>query len=77
MNAQYGENYVRSHAIEFWKSLSVAEKVAVSKEYLDKYGHLIPSELMEDGAVRLRAFFWKVLEQHPKIVRKLRSMKGI
>lgn len=73
MADEYAGNYIGSYISDFWESLSADEKLAVSKEYLDKYGHLIPSELMEGGAVRVRAFFWKVLEEHPKIVRKLRN----
>lgn len=74
MADEYAGNYIGSYINDFWDALSVDEKLAVSKEYLDKYGHLIPSELMEGGAVRVRAFFWKVLEEHPKIVQKLRNV---
>lgn len=74
MADEYAENYIGSFISEFWDSLSVDEKLAVSKEYLDKYGRLIPSELMEGGAVRVRAFFWKVLEEHPKIINRLRNV---
>jgi len=74
MADEYASNYIGSRVSDFWKSLSAKEKVAVSKEYLEKYGHLIPSELMEGGAVNVRLFFWKVLEEHPKIVQKLRNV---
>jgi hypothetical protein len=74
MADEYAGNYIGSYINDFWDSLSVDEKLAVSKEYLDKYGHLIPSELTEGGAVRVRAFFWRVLQEHPKIVQKLRNV---
>ena len=74
MADEYASNYIGVIVSEFWDSLSAKEKVATSKEYLDKYGDLIPSELMEGGAVRVRAFFWKVLEEHPRIVRELRNI---
>lgn len=74
MANEYAENYIGSFISEFWESMSVDEKLAVSKEYLDKYGRLIPSELMEGGAVRMRAFFWKILEEHPRIVQRLRNI---
>lgn len=74
MADEYASNYIGSIVNEFWDSLSSDEKLAVSNEYLDKYGRLVPSELREGGAVRVRAFFWKVLEEHPKIVRRLRNV---
>ena len=71
---EYSGNQIGSHVSEFWNSLSVDEKIAVSKEYLDKFGHLIPSDLRENGAVRVRAFFWKTLEEHPRIIKRLRNL---
>ena len=43
-------------------------------EYLKKYGHLLPSELTEGSAARVRANFPKVLAQHPKILQKTRRL---
>jgi hypothetical protein len=74
MADEYAGNCIGYYISDFWESLSAKEKVAVSKEYLDKYGYLIPSDLMEGEAVRVRAFFWKMLEEHPKIVQKLRNI---
>jgi len=74
MAEEYAMNQIRSNISDFWETLSVDEKIEVSREYLEKYGHLIPPELMEGGAVRIRAFFWKVLEEHPRIVKKLRDV---
>jgi len=71
---EYASNYIGSRVSDFLKSLSVDEKLAAIQEYLDKYSQLIPSELMEGGAVNVRLFFWKVLEEHPKIVQKLRNV---
>lgn len=76
MADEYSTNYIRSNISNFWESLSLDEKMEISSEYLDKYGHLIPSELMDGGAVRLRVFFWKVLQEHPKIVQKLRNVNS-
>jgi len=74
MAEEFANNQISFEVSKFWDSLTTGEKIAVSKEYIEKYGHLIPSELMEGGAVRVRAFFWKVLEEHPKIVQKLRNV---
>ena len=74
MTEEYAMNEIKARVSSFWEVLSIDEKMAVSKEYLEKYSHLIPSELMDGGAARIRAFFWKVLEEHPRIVRKLRHI---
>jgi hypothetical protein len=58
----------------FWEGLSTDEKLATSEEYLDRYGHLLPSELTEGSAARVRANFLKVLEEHPRMVRRLRNI---
>jgi len=74
MADEYARNQICYEASKFWESLSINEKISVPKEYIENYGHLIPSELMEGGAVRVRAFFWKVLEEHPKIIKRLRNL---
>jgi len=74
MADEFASNYIGSVVSDFWNSLSAEEKVAASEEYIAKYGHLIPSEMREEGAVHVRAFFWKVLEEHPKIVKQLRNV---
>ena len=45
-----------------------------STEYLDKYGHLLPSEMTESSAARIRGGFFTVLENHPKLVQRLRRV---
>ena len=61
----------------FWGRLSSDEKVAVMDEYLTKYGHLLPSELTERGAARIKVNFPKVLEEHPGIIRRLRGIASL
>jgi hypothetical protein len=70
----YAGNEIAARISNFWESLSIDEKLAVSKEYLDKYGHLLPSELTSGSAARVRANFLKVLEQHPSIMKRLRKI---
>ncbi len=74
MADEYAGNQISSRVSEFWNALSVDEKIAVPLEYLDKYGHLIPSELREEGAVGVRMYFWKALEEHPRIIKRLRDI---
>jgi len=70
---EYAGNQIRSRISDFWESLTANEKVAVSEEYLTKYDHLLPSILLEEGAVRVRAFFGKALEEHPRIAKRMKN----
>lgn len=74
MADEYSGSEISSCVSEFWNSLSVDEKIAIPKEYLDQYSHLIPSDIREGGAVRIRAFFWKTLENHPRAIKHLRGI---
>jgi hypothetical protein len=70
----YAGNEISSRVNFFWNNLSVNEKLSVSKEYLKKFGHLLPRELTERGAIRIRANFTKVLKEHPYLIRRMRNV---
>jgi hypothetical protein len=70
----YAGNEIAARISNFWETLSTDEKVAVSREYLGKYGHLLPPELTSGSAARIRANFLKVLEEHPGIMKRLRNL---
>ena len=71
---EYGGNEISARISNFWESLSTDEKLAASQEYLNKYGHLLPDELTSGSAARVRANFLKVLEEHPRTVKRLRGI---
>ena len=71
---EYSSNEIAARISNFWESLSIDEKLAVSKEYLDKYGHLLPSELTSGSAARVRANFLKVLQEHPHMIKRLKNI---
>lgn len=71
---EYAGREIAAKTNSFWNGLSTDEKLAASKEYLDKYGHLLPSEITEGSAARVRANFLKVLEEHPHLVKRLRNV---
>ena len=57
------------------KSFDLGGSVYIlKKEYISKHGHLLPSELVEGSAVRIRMFFIKVLEEHPRLIKNLRKL---
>ena len=68
---KYVGHEISAQVNHFWDGLSVDEKLSVMDEYLAKYGHLLPSELTEGGAFRIKANFTKVLEKHPLILQRL------
>ena len=65
---------VSKKVFHFRIGLSPAEKDSAVQEYLEKYGHLLPSEMTEDKARVLWVNFEKVLNQHPLLLQKLRGI---
>lgn len=77
MAKEYTGNEISARISHFWHSLSVKEQLAATDEYLEKYGHLLPEEITEGSAVRIKANFINVLEEHPRIVRRMRNVGRI
>jgi len=71
---QAAEKEISAKVSFFWEGLSVKERLAAGQEYLDLYGHLLPSELTEGSAARIRANLPKVLAEHPHMVRRLKRV---
>jgi len=71
---EYAGNEISAKICHFWHGLSVDEQLAATEEYLEKYGHLLPPELTEGSAARIKAHFVKVLEEHPHIIMRLRRL---
>ena len=76
MAKQWAENEISARISHYWANLTLDEKLAAPDEYLQKYGHLLPSELTEGSAARIRVNFPKVLEEHPKMIRRMRKIFG-
>lgn len=70
---QYANNEIRARVSEYWNKLTVDEQLAAPHEYLAMYGHLLPTELTEGSAARIRGGFPKVLQQHPHLLSRLRQ----
>ena len=68
------QNAISAKVGIYWNGLSVDEKMEASIEYITKYGHLLPSELAEDGAIRIRAFLPKFLGKHPHLIQQTRRV---
>ena len=70
---EYNQNGIKARVYHFfYKELTNDEQIRVAEEYQQKYGHLLPSELTENGGARIVANFPKVLENHPYLIQRLR-----
>ena len=76
MAEKYSQNEISARISQYWTNLTVDEMLAATDEYLEKYGHLLPTEFTGSTAVRLRTNFVKLLEEHPKLIRRLRHIVG-
>ena len=68
---KYAENEINGRISLYWRELSMDEQLLAMDEYLAEYGHLISSELTENGAARLRMDFQRVLAEHPRLMQRL------
>ena len=74
MTEEYAQNEISARVYDYWNSLTLDEMLAAPDEYISKYGHLLPSELIEGSAARIKANFPKVLEEHPKMIHRMRKI---
>ena len=74
MAEEYAENEILAKVSDYWNRLTPDERLSAANEYLDKYGHLLPDEMTEDSAARIRVNLPKVLAQHPKTLQKTRRL---
>ena len=71
---ELSQNEITARVGAFWQSHSPEEVLDASSQYLAQYGHLLPSEMTEGSAARIRGNFLKVLQNHPKLVQRLRRV---
>jgi len=70
MAEDYAQNWISTQVNTYWNGLSVDEKLDAPVEYIAKFGHLLPSELTEKSAARIRANLPKFLEKHPYLIKQ-------
>ena len=68
---QYAQDEITARVSRFWEDLSATAKLEAADEYLREYGHLLPSELTEKDAARVKMNFPKVLAEHPRMMQRL------
>lgn len=70
---EYGAREVIARARSYLNGLSPEERIAVAREYIDRYRSLLPAESVEGSGVRLVDNFAEVLALHPRLLRRLRA----
>ena len=70
---EYTKNEISAKVSTWWHRLSADQKLQAAREYVAKYGNIIPPELSDNGAALVLGNFWKVMEKHPFIVQRLRQ----
>lgn len=70
----YAKREIAARVGTYLQGLSAQQQFDACSEYLSKYGSLLPSELTEGSAARIRADFHKVLERHPWLLKKTREV---
>lgn len=65
------ENEAKSRVGVIWERLSNDDKLKTMELYIKRFGHLWPDEMTENGAVRIKFNFPKVMQLHIENVRKL------
>ena len=71
MASTYATNEIAARVNEYWNALTTEEKLAAPDEYLVRYGHLLPPELVEGSAAVIRARFPEVLKNHVRLLKEL------
>jgi len=71
MAEDYAQNEISARVNDYWNRLTVDQQLTATDEYLEKWGHLLPSEFTDGNAARLKAHFPNVLKEHPGIIRRM------
>ena len=74
MAETYAQNEISARISDYWNRMTVNEQLAATDEYLSKFGHLLPTEFTDGSAGRLKVHFTKVLNEHPKMIRRMRQI---
>jgi len=68
---EYAWNEIRGRVSHFWWNSSVEELMTACDEYIQRFRHVLPPESLEHNGARIRISFWKVLEEHPRLMQRL------
>ncbi|MFB3789192.1 MAG: hypothetical protein ACE15F_22770 [bacterium] len=58
---EFIENEIHACVVPFLNHYAMEDRLRIAKEYLHKYGHLLPSEMTEGSAARIKINLVQVL----------------
>ena len=69
---EFAQDETSSRVGAYWASLETVEaRLAAAKQYVNRFGQYLPSELTEGGAYRIVANMPKMLHEHPRLLQRL------
>jgi len=74
MAKKYAQDEISARINFYLNDLTTDEQLAAADEYVSKFGHLLPKEWTEGSALRIKTNFYKVLEEHAKIIHRTRQI---
>ena len=74
MIENYAQNVISARITYYLQDFTLDERDAEADEYLKKFGHLLPSDFTDANGVRLKVQFPSVLNEHPKIILRMRQI---
>jgi len=75
LTQQFTTNWIQCRIGEFWNNLSTEERLAAPLEYLEKYRHILPQEILEQNPYLFGANFYRFLEYHPQMMKELKNIR--
>ena len=72
---QFADNWVQCRISAFWENLSHDERMSVPIEYLEKFRHILPPEILEQNPYLFVANFYRFLEHHPQMRKNLKNIR--
>jgi len=72
---QFSTNWIGVRIGEFWDNLSHEERLAVPLEYLEKYRHILPQEILEQNPSLFAIKFYRFLKHHPQMIKGLKNIR--
>ena len=74
MAEELSQDEIKARVSAYWRSLSVAEQLGAADEYIEKYRDILPQKI-KDEPIRLKVAFWRVLDDHPRMLKRIRDLK--
>lgn len=72
--AYFTDNRITALVATFFKNTSVEEQLKAAEEYATEYGRFLPKDYSEPRAWDVKGSFFKILINHPHLIRRMREI---